>query len=143
MKKLIIITLLLGCATAFAQNDLPRKEVRQGNNLYKNENMEAAETAYRKALDKDSTYYKAQYNLGNTLYKKKDYTEAAKHFEKAAQNPNLKAKEASKIHHNLGNSYLQAGLKDRQNGMENFQQGSYCSQCLCNEYTGTEFERGI
>ena len=121
MKKIITIVLLIGCANAFAQNGFPKQEVRQGNLFLKNGKVEEAETAYRKALDKDSTYYKAQYNLGNALYKKKNYAEAAKHYEVASQYPSINKKEASKIEHNLGNSYLQAGLADKENGLQNFQ----------------------
>ena len=98
------------------------KEVRQGNHAYKKGNFEEAETKYRKALDRDNSYYKSQYNLGNALYKQKRYDEAIPHYEQALQQPSLEKKTQSKVLHNLGNSHLLSGMKDRQNGMQHFQQ---------------------
>lgn len=123
MKRHILF-LMMTCTflTLAAQESTIRSNIRNGNREYNKERYENAETKYRKALEQDSTYYRGQYNLGNTLYKQKHYEEAATHYQKAIENPKMDKKQRRDCFHNLGNSYLQAGLKDRQNGMQNFQQ---------------------
>ena len=108
-----------------------RTETRSGNSAYSHKRYDEANKHYSQALKADSTYYKAQYNLGNTLYRQGNYNQAEQCFGRALQNPSLKPSEKSKIHYNMGNSQLQAGLKEKQaaqsgqgdpqnNGMENF-----------------------
>lgn len=122
MKRLILIVMIVCAATGWAQNQQTRKEVRKGNRAYKNETYDNAQAAYHQALSIDSTYYKAQYNLGNALYRQKQYGEAAQSFGKALMSPDLTKSQRSQVLHNKGNSHLQAGLQDRDNGMEQFQQ---------------------
>lgn len=123
MKRYILF-FLMTCTflTAAAQESKSRSNIRNGNREYRKERYENAETKYRKAIETDSTYYRGQYNLGNTLYKQKHYEEAVSHYQKAIENPKMDQKQRRDCYHNLGNSYLQAGLKDRQNGMQHFQQ---------------------
>ena len=78
MKELIstyfIFTLLITASTVYAQKDSialqreARKLVREGNLLYNQNNYTDASIAYKKALEKNSSYKKATYNLGNALY---------------------------------------------------------------------------
>ncbi len=112
--------LLLIATPALAQK--PNGKVRDGNRQYKREHYDRAEIEYRKALEIDSTYYKSHYNLGNTLYRNKNYTEAARQYGTALESANLTPAQRSQTLHNLGNSYLQQGLADKANGMENFKQ---------------------
>lgn len=98
-----------------------RKETRSGNRAYSKKDYEKAETQYRKALSHDSTYYRAHYNMGNSAYRQKKYDEATQHYGKALQNPAMDKKDRSRTLHNMGNSELQAGLADKANGMQHFQ----------------------
>lgn len=139
MKRIIIIaSTLLTLSSAWAQQPgkAPqvskkataerRTETRAGNNAYNHKRYDEANKHYNQALKADSTYYKAQYNLGNTLYRQGNYEQAGQCYSRALQNPSLKPAERSRIHYNLGNSELQKGLKEKQqgdpqhNGMEQF-----------------------
>ncbi|MDR0295923.1 MAG: tetratricopeptide repeat protein [Prevotellaceae bacterium] len=103
--QLLFVFLLLGTFTAFAQAD--KKDVREGNKLYKKEAYNEAEIAYRRALEIDSTSLAAYFNLGNALYKQKQYEQAENIF-KALSNPNLPLDKhtKAKVMHNLGNATL-------------------------------------
>ena len=78
--KFILITLLMLLTSTFsyaqkdsiAQQREARKYVREGNKLYLQKNFTDASVAYKKALEKNSSYKKASYNLGNALYQNKD-----------------------------------------------------------------------
>lgn len=59
-----------------------RHDVRAGNRKFRRDNWREAEISYRKALVKDSTSLAANYNLANTLYREKNYEEAAKALER-------------------------------------------------------------
>lgn len=59
-----------------------RHDVRAGNRKFRSDNWREAEISYRKALVKDSTSLAANYNLANTLYREKNYEEAAKALER-------------------------------------------------------------
>ena len=122
MKHIIFLLIASLSIAATAQTANQRKNTRQGNKAYRHESYEDAETAYRKALDTDSTYFKALYNLGNTQYRQQRYDDAARTFSKALQSPDLTVSKQEKAHYNRGNSHLQAGMQDRANGMQHFQQ---------------------
>lgn len=141
MKTQTIATLLVLLATTsivwaqepttqsanHTQSQALRSNTRQGNSQYNKNAYAEAEANYRKALRVDSTYHKSQYNLGSALYRQKNYSEAARYYEEVATNPSLDKRERSNAYHNLGNSQLQNGLKQRQNGaddggMRQFQQ---------------------
>ena len=90
MKILLTILFHLFLFMAFAQNG----EVVKGNKHYKEGDYDKAEAAYQKALSKKQDPV-AQYNLGNTLYKKEKTADAIRSFEETAANTTeaeLKAK---------------------------------------------------
>ena len=131
MKRIITAILLIALIGNASIAQTPKKvkkqvrtETRTGNKSYNKKHYTDAETAYRKAIATDSTYYKSQYNLGNALYREGNYDRAAERFDKALQNPTMNKKERSHTYHNLGNSQLQSGLKKRDGqggGMDDFQ----------------------
>jgi tetratricopeptide (TPR) repeat protein len=91
MKQLLTIFFLLLTGNALAQNG----EVVKGNKYFKEGNYDKAQEAYRKALNKQPKNNIAQYNLGNTLYKKEQTEEAIQSFHEtaaAASEAELKAK---------------------------------------------------
>ncbi len=121
MKRLILILFIILGTTCMAQNKQVRKSIREGNKEYKKEAYDKAQMHYQKALKYDSTYYKTHYNLGNSLYRDKSYAQAAQHYSKALEQATMSDKERSRILHNQGNCYLQSGLQDEAQGMQNFQ----------------------
>lgn len=77
MKRIILsIMLSLSVLTLYAQAD--RHEVRAGNRRFAKEKYREAEVEYRKSLLKDSLSVAGNYNLASTLYREKNYDEAAK-----------------------------------------------------------------
>jgi len=78
-----------------------RQHVKQGNRLFRNQQLDEAETAYRKALDSDASNSQALFNIGNTLMLQRKDSLAVTYFEKAAaaeQNPIRRAQ----AYHNMG-----------------------------------------
>lgn len=116
----VFVGLLFSFCGVYAQDY--RTNTRKGNKEYNDNKYEEAEISYRKALMEDSTFYKAQYNMGDALYKEKRYNDAVKYFNKAVENPDIDKETKAKAYYNMGNSYLQSGLEDKQtpNSMENF-----------------------
>ena len=90
MKILLTILFNLFLSIALGQNG----EVVKGNKHYKEGDYDKAEAAYQKALSKKQDPV-AQYNLGNTFYKKEKTADAIRSFEETAANTTeaeLKAK---------------------------------------------------
>ncbi|MCD6331640.1 MAG: tetratricopeptide repeat protein [Bacteroidales bacterium] len=85
-----------------------RKSIREGNRQYKNEKYDQAEIAYRKALNDTQLKNIAGFNLGDALYRQKNYKDAGNQFDAIAQ-MHHSPDDAAKAYHNLGNSLLQAG----------------------------------
>jgi len=104
MRSFLVILFLSAVSMVMAQP--AQKFVRSGNKSYKNGHFKEAEIDYRKALTKAPNSQKATYNLGNALYKQKNYDEASAQYLKLAQS---EGKEASKenVYYNLGNSLLE------------------------------------
>lgn len=119
MKKIFtIITLLVLCFSASAQAS--RHQLREGNRAYNKQRYDDAEVAYRRALERDSTDFRGQYNLANALYRQEKYTEAVSHYQQALGSQNITKKQRAQTLHNQGNSYLKAAQQSEQ--MEGLQQ---------------------
>ncbi|MFA6924079.1 MAG: tetratricopeptide repeat protein [Bacteroidales bacterium] len=104
MKKIFIILQIIFISfTAFSQN--ADKLIRDGNKEYKDGKYNPAEINYRKALGKKKNSLKANYNLGDALYKQEKYEEASKIYQELITSTKNKDT-LSKIYHNLGNSLL-------------------------------------
>lgn len=70
------------------------------------ENYQQAEINYRKAMETTHNYDKANYNLGNSLYRQERYEEAGKAFESVAKNKSSSKDLRERAYHNYGNSLL-------------------------------------
>ena len=109
---LFLLLILLSSKEICAQKDTivaqreARALVRAGNKLYEKEKYDAAAIAYRKALDKNSQYKKATYNLGNSMYQNKNYKEAVPQYELAVKTAKDKFEKADG-YHNIGNAMLE------------------------------------
>lgn len=98
----IIITIFVAIAiNAYPQAD--RKFVRKGNGDYKDGNFQQAEVEYRKALEKDPGSFRADFNLGNALYRQKQFEAAAARYAGLAEDGKDK-QELSRYFYNLGNT---------------------------------------
>jgi outer membrane protein assembly factor BamD (BamD/ComL family) len=114
LKHLLIIFLLLFSAKeiaaqtdSIAQQRTARKMLRQGNELYQKEQFTDASVSYQKALGSNSNYDKATYNLGNALYKNKNYKEAIPQYELTAKTATDKFTRAEAFH-NIGNANMES-----------------------------------
>jgi tetratricopeptide (TPR) repeat protein len=100
---LVLINLLVFISVVNAQSD--KKAVRQGNREYKKGEYLDSEISYRSALDINPSSFKANFNLGDALYKQEKYEEATQVFEDLSS-LNIDSKDKAKVYHNLGNSYF-------------------------------------
>ncbi|MCD6063420.1 MAG: tetratricopeptide repeat protein [Flavipsychrobacter sp.] len=97
-----IIFLFIVC-TAHGQ---AKKSVREGNKLYEQQKYKEAAAAYQKALQKDPNYTPGLFNLGNSLYKQKQFDATRKAMATTAK----VAKEQpvkSAAQYNVGNTYME------------------------------------
>lgn len=97
-----IVCLLVTC-TANAQ---VKKAVREGNKLYEQKKYKEAAAAYQRALQKDPNYTPGMFNLGNSLYKQKQFDATRKAMTataKMAKDQPVK----SAANYNVGNTYME------------------------------------
>ena len=111
---------------SFSQAQASRHQLRQGNRDYNKQRYEQAEVNYRKALERDSTDFRGQYNLAGDLYRQEKYGEAASHYQQALAAQGLSDKQRARTLHNQGNSLLKGAMQSEQ--MEGLQQAINCYQ---------------
>ncbi|MBR4738481.1 MAG: tetratricopeptide repeat protein, partial [Bacteroidales bacterium] len=125
MKRIVsIIALLSICLTASAQAS--RHRLREGNRDYNKQRYEQGEVNYRKALERDSSDYRGQYNLANDLYRQEKYGEAASHYQQALAAPGINDRQRARTLHNQGNSFLKGALQSQER--QGLQQAVNCYQ---------------
>lgn len=115
MDRSVLWILLFTYMTSFAvyAQKEERKNVRDGNSLYKQEKYTEAEIAYRKGLEVNPRSAEGSYNLGNSLYKQKKYPEALEQYQLLlGQTEKMKETEKgierlSDVFHNIGNISMQ------------------------------------
>lgn len=103
-----------------------RKNIREGNKLYIDEQYTEAEIAFRKGVDVNPRSTEGTYNLGNALYKQGKFPEAAEQYQLVAgQGEKLVQTEEGKgrlaeVFHNTGNIFMQN--KDYAKSIEAYKQ---------------------
>ncbi len=112
MKRFFIslITILAFPLFLFAQKE--RKEVNEGNDLYKSGNYAAAAKQYKKGTEKNNTSFEATFNLGNAYYKQGKYDDALAQYQQARALTQDSLRQA-KTYHNAGNAHYQAKEYDK------------------------------
>jgi Ca-activated chloride channel family protein len=104
VKNIILpLGLLTVTLPVFAQSE--RKDIRAGNELYRQEKYADAQSKYLEAVEKNQNTLEGAFNIGDAMYKQNKYEEAANQFNSLTSRTTDK-KDLSKIYHNLGNSYL-------------------------------------
>lgn len=110
MKQYIIILLLMmNGSVLFAQD--AKTFIYKGNQLYDQKKFKEAEADYQKAAQKKKMAVESNFNMGDAMYKQKQFDNAAKNFTNIASstnNPQIKAS----AYHNLGNSLLETKKYD-------------------------------
>lgn len=87
--------------SAFAQSE--QKLIRRGNRAYSQNDFLESEVQYRQALEKNKYSFKANFNLGNALYKQNKFNEADSIYYDI-NTPGLSDAEKSMVYFNRGNS---------------------------------------
>jgi len=113
MRKILVILFLSFSTILFAQKtklnklDIAKSRVflRAGNKQYINKNYSEAQALYKKALEKNDGYSKASFNLGNAMFKQKNYKDALPQFELDAKLSKTKSNKAE-AYHNIGNTQM-------------------------------------
>ena len=77
----------------------------RGNQSFEKGDFDDASYHYLKTLQDKSEDFRAQYNLGNTLYKKNQYSDAVSTYQKALKNAKTKEQKTATLY-NLGNAYF-------------------------------------
>jgi len=115
-SKYYILSLLFLPLSIFAQSE--HSTLLNGTTAYQKGDFETAENSFRDAVQQNSSSLKGNFNLGNSLYKRQKYDEAATSFQNAASNTDNNI-EKSKALYNLGNTKLaqaKGGMKKQGQG---------------------------
>ncbi|MDR7209627.1 tetratricopeptide repeat protein [Flavobacterium piscis] len=103
MKNLLLYILLTASLAISAQEK--DKTLPDANEEYKQNKFVDAEANYRISQSKFPKKATASYNLGNTIYKQNQISEAKLSYAKAIKNAKTKS-EKHKAFHNLGNVFM-------------------------------------
>lgn len=124
MKKLVFGILIL---FIFASCDKEKNYMREGNKDFEEKQYAKAEDNFRKSLNIDSTYKKAQFNLANSTYKqnKEDqYNQSLLYYEKAlAQDTIMDTLFTANTLYNRGNTNFKLALLDSLEKGEKYTEG--------------------
>jgi len=110
-------TLALSCISFFILSSLAnaqteRKSIRQGNREFNKNDYTNSEISYRKAIEKNPSTFKGNFNLADALYKQDKQEETVKVLDGLSA-ANVNDVQKSNVYYNMGNSYLkQQKLKE-------------------------------
>ncbi len=106
MQRFVLFALtLIFPFSVYAQGG--HKQVAEGNKLFAEEKYDEANNKYRDALIESPESPIIHYNMGDVLYKKRNYEEAMKSYEKALSSDDVLLQ--SKSYYNMGNTLYRMG----------------------------------
>ena len=100
-----IVLFLVSAMVLPGKAEMDRSKVMKGIKSFEKEQWDESLQHFQDALLDDPEHAVGHYNVGESLYKKKNYEEALKSYEKALSTPEIAMRE--KIYYNLGNTYYQ------------------------------------
>lgn len=103
---LVIMLFMLIPVTVFAQKEV-RKNIRKGNKEYKEQKFSEAAEYFEKAVEGNPNSKEANYNLGNTLYRQKEWDKAIEQYNQSNALEQEDPLRVSEGMHNIGNAMLQ------------------------------------
>lgn len=103
MKYLSVILVLFISHSTMAQSE--HKSLLEGTVAYEKGDFEVASEKFEKALESNSSSLKGNFNLGNSLFKRQKYDEAATYYQNAIGAAEDKTEKAQALY-NFGNTRL-------------------------------------
>jgi Ca-activated chloride channel family protein len=92
-KATVLVALIVLPCLLWAQNS--NTLIKNGNDAYNKREYDVAAENYKKAADKEPTNEKAQYNLGNALYKKGNADDALQAYDAAIKSTKSKSDQSA------------------------------------------------
>jgi tetratricopeptide (TPR) repeat protein len=99
-----LLLLFLG-SVGLLEAQTEHSSLLEGSQAYQDGNFNTAINWFQKVVEHNDESIKGHYNLGNALYKNKQYEAASKHFQQAAEQASDDQTKANALY-NLGNSHL-------------------------------------
>jgi len=108
MNQRLLFTLLflIFSITTFSAQKSYKTLIFEGNKEFEKKNYGSSSSKYMDAIKLNEKDFTAHYNLGNSLYKRKMYAEAAAEYEKAEKLSSTIPDKAAALY-NLGNAHMQ------------------------------------
>ena len=92
--------------TSFCDAQTKKRSLfKKGNKLFTDSIYEESEINYRKSLEQDQDFFKAKYNLANSVFKQERFDESESLYN-AIQNQSEVEEENNKVQYNLATSQL-------------------------------------
>lgn len=113
------ILIILGVLLIYQQMgyaELSRKKITKGIKAYENDQFDESLQHFQDALLDDPENPVGHFNVGESLYKKKNYQEALKSYEKALSTQEIPLRQ--KTYYNMGNTFYQ--LNKYQEAIESY-----------------------
>lgn len=123
MKKILISILFILLAFNITAQKKVRKEIRKGNEAYKDQRYGAAEESYHKALEENASSKEASFNLANSYYKQQRWDDAIKEYQHYLTIENENPEKMSGAWSNIGNTYLKKKAAENSQLNMQMQQG--------------------
>jgi|YelNatPaOPRAMG01_1025707.scaffolds.fasta_scaffold00225_41 tetratricopeptide (TPR) repeat protein len=107
-NALMLLSILMFCFLPFftVKAQKANSEIRKGVKMYDAQRYDQAAVLFKDALKKDSNSFDASYDLGNALYRQKNYKAAMDIYQKALPLTKDKSLIAKDLH-NIGNAFMQ------------------------------------
>ena len=115
IKQIILLISMLSVFSLSAQKAV-RKNIKQGNRSYNEQKYEQAAQKYEDAIKINPNALEANYNLGNTLYKQKEWDKSIEQQNHYLMLEKDNPENIASAWHNIGNAILHK--KDLQKSME-------------------------
>lgn len=103
--SMVALFILFASGGLMAQSE--NRDIRKGNHLYEDNKFNEAELEYRRALERNTHSSKASFNLGNAMYRQKNFDEAVSTWTTTGERTDIPAAVRSGAWYNTGNAMMQ------------------------------------